>query len=222
MRRRRLALAVLLVLALLGLLQQLALPPLAERRLRQDLERTARVERIDVRAVPGAELLWGRADRVEVVLGESRQGPRGLADQLSRTGATERLDARARVLRVGPLVLRDVRLTKRGAGLRSQATVTGRDLRAVLPAGFNVRPVTSVDGRLVLEGTARVAGRTVRAQVVLLAEGGRLLLAPAVPFGGLLAVPVFADPRIAVERVGARNGIDGFLLTGRARLVGED
>lgn len=199
-------------------LQQLALPPLAERRLRGRLERTGTVERVDVRALPAVKLLWGRADRVAVELAESRQGTQGLADQLSATRATEVLDARARVLRVGPLTLRDARLAKRGSGLWGKAHVASADLRAVLPPGFDVRPVSSADGRLVFEGTARVLGRVVRAQVVLMASGGRLLLAPAVAFGGLLAVPVFADPRMAVESVGGRPRRDGFVLTGRARL----
>ena len=54
-------------MAALAVLQQVVVPPIAERRLRDRLERTGSVERVDVSAVPAQKLVFGHADRVLVL-----------------------------------------------------------------------------------------------------------------------------------------------------------
>ncbi len=216
----RRAAAVLVASVAVLVAQQLVLPGLAEHRLRSRLECVGAVERVEVSAFPAFKLLWGRADRVEVRMRRSRAGTQDLADLLARTRATDELDASVAALELGPLTLRAAALHKRGRQLYGQASVTAADLRAALPPGFDVRPVAAGGGELVFQGTATVLGQTVSAQAVALARDGRLLVAPNLPFGGLLTLTVFADPRIYVEDLGARASASGFTLTARARLVG--
>jgi DUF2993 family protein len=193
-------------------------PPIAERRLRDRLGRTGSVERVDVSAIPALKLVFGHADRVNVRMGSVTTGTAGLADLLAATGATKRLDASASAVRVGPLTLRDASLRKRGDELDGQASVRAQDLRAALPAGLTVAPVASGGGELVFVGTATFLGRTISARAVALARDGGLLVVPDVPFGGLLTLTVFSDPRIQVEGIGARPQADGFTVDARARL----
>lgn len=219
MRGRAIALAVG-ALASVGVVLQLALPALAERRLRERLERVGSVERVHVRAFPALKLVWDRADRVELRMGRSDAGPRRFADLLAGTARTHELDAVVEAFSLGPLVLRDARVRKVGDGLAGEASITEADLRAALPDGFDLRPVAAGGGSLVLRGVGSVLGRSVSLDVVALARGGRLVLAPGAPFGSLLTLTVFDDPRVRVEDVGARPRVDGFTLTARARLSG--
>lgn len=219
MRGRAIALAVG-ALAGVAVVLQLALPALAERRLRQRLERVGSVERVHVRAFPALKLAWNRADRVELRMGRSDAGPQRFADLLAGTARTDELDAAVGAFSLGPLVLRDARVRKVGDSLVGEASITEADLRAALPDGFDLRPVAAGAGSLVLRGVGSVLGRSVSLEVVALAREGRLVLAPGAPFGALLTLTVFDDPRVLVEDVGARPRVDGFTLTARARLAG--
>ena len=212
---RRAAIAAAALLAVLSL-GQLALPPLAERRLRDRLGDDGRVERVEIRALPAFKLLWGRADRVEVEMRDARANRGRLADLLARTRGAGRVDVRVGEVRLVTLRLHDLRLRKRGRTLRAEASVSRGDLRAALPPGIDLRPVEWGGGELVFEGTLSAFGTRVRARV--LPFEGRLLIQPDGPFGGPLALTVFADDRIELRAVGARPRADGFTLTARARL----
>lgn len=214
---RRLALALGALAAFL-VATQLALPPLAERHLRGQLERVGDVDSIEVGAFPALKLLWRRADRVEIAMAEATAGPRRLADLLATTRGTDRLRAGVATLRIGPLVVRDASLVKQAGSLTGQASVTAGDLRSALPPGIDVRPVASEGGQLTFQVTAAVLGRTVRLRAVALASEGRVVVAPVAPLAGALTLTVFSDPRVLVEHVGAQPRPGGFTLTARARL----
>ena len=192
---------------------QLALPELAERRLRGDLEPSGQVRRVDVSAFPALSLLAGRADRVEVELGEVRAGQGELADMLARTAYTGELAARAAVLRVGPFIARDARLDKQGRRLRGRVSVTEAELAAALPVEVGLRPVASDGGELVLEATAGVLGRQITVRARLSAREGALVIAPEGLLGGFATLTVFSDPRVRVRSVGAETSPAGFTLT---------
>jgi hypothetical protein len=194
------------------------LPGIAEDRLRDELARHGEVASVDVRAFPALELLWHRADRVVVHLRSYRAGTAPFADSLSRTRDTGDLDARTDLLMTGPLLLRDARLVKRGDELLGRATVTDRAIRAVLPSFLDVQPVASGRGQLVLQGTASMFGLSASLRARLLVSDGKLLVEPDVPLGGFAHLTVFADPRIAVQGVGARAVPGGFVVTARAAL----
>lgn len=215
-------LAAGIAVLLLGLLlaAQVLLPGVAEDRLRDDLARSGQVLRVDVDALPAATLLWGRADRVEVEMGEVRTGQGDLADLLARTAEAEELDARAAVLRVGPFVARDARLRKRGRRLHGEAAVTESELTAALPVEVGLKPVESAGGELVLEATAPVFGQQIAVRARLSVREGALVIAPDGLLGGFASLTVFSDPRVRVRGVGARPLEGGFLLTADATVSG--
>jgi LmeA-like phospholipid-binding len=216
--RRIAAVAVLVVLA--GLVAgQLLLPGIAENRLRDRLARDGHVDSVHVSAFPAIKLLWGHADRVTVRMANVRTGTGRLGHLLASTRDAGRVDATARELDVLSLRLRDAKLRRRDGRLEGEATVTDADLRAALPPGFDVRPVASGNGQLVLRGSVTLFGATVTANAVLLAQDGRLKIAPDVPFGGFAALTVFSDPRVHVDGVGARGVPGGFVVTARGRLT---
>src|SRR3989440_1656724 len=221
MRRIIAAAVALAVLVLLAVVAQLVLPGIAENRIRDRLAHDGRVESVRVSAFPAVKLLWGKADRVTVRMASLRANVGRLGDLLGRTADAGRVDGTARELDVLTLRLRDARLRKRGGRLDGEATVSDADLRAALPPGFAVRPVASADGQLVLRGTATLFGTTISANAVLLAQDGRLRIAPDVPFGGFAALTVFSDPHVHVDGVGARAAAGGgFTLTAHGRLAG--
>jgi LmeA-like phospholipid-binding len=218
--RRIIAVAVALaVLVLLAVVAQLVLPGIAENRIRDRLAHDGRVESVRVSAFPAVKLLWGKADRVTVRMASFRAAVGRLGDLIGRTADAGRVDASARELDLLTLRMRAARLRKRGNRLEGEATVTDADLRAALPPGFDVRPIASAEGQLVLRGSATLFGTTISANAVLLAQGGTLKVAPDVPFGGFAALNVFSDPHVHVDGVGATAGSGGgFVLTARGRL----
>jgi hypothetical protein len=221
MRRLIAAAIVLAVLVVLAATAQLVLPGIAENRIRDRLAHDGRVESVHVSAFPAVKLLWGKADRVTVRMANVRAAVGRLGSLIGRTADAGRVDASTRELDVLTLRLRDVQLRKRGNRLEGEATVTDADLRGALPPGFAVRPVASANGQLVLRGTATLFGTTISANAVLLAQDGRLKIAPDVPFGGFAALTVFSDPHVHVDGVGARAAPGGgFTLTARGRLTG--
>jgi len=210
--RAALALLALVVAVLVG--AQLVLPRLAERRIARDLAATGEVRRVSVDAHPALKLLFKRADRVEVDMAEARAGTGRLARLLRRTKGARRLEARADVVRVGPLQLRGVALHKDHDRLTGEASVTNGDLAAALPSRLAVRPVEDPAGELVLEAAA--GPLAVRAR--LSARDGALVIAPEGLLGGLGSLTVFRDPRVEVTGVGSKLGADGFTLTAAGRL----
>lgn len=213
---RRIALGVAAAVALLLVAAQLLLPGVAERRLRDSVrERGAEVERVDVRAFPALELLFGSADAVSLQIGEaSLTGAGDFADQLVRTGDVDRVDASVALLRIGPLVLRDLRLRERGGRLAGEASLTRTDLEAAIPVDVGLRPVDDGDGSLVLAATV---GR-VTARARLSAQDGTLVIAPDGLLGAFAGLTVFEDPRIRIDDVGARSRPDGFTVTASGEL----
>ncbi len=214
---RLLALGIAVFACALLMASQLALPEIAERRLRDDLAARGEVRRVDVGALPALGLLFGRADRVEIEMGEVRASSQGqLADLLARTADTDELRARAATLRVGPFVARDARLDKDGARVRGRASVTSAELSAALPVEVGLRPVESGDGQLVLEATAGILGQQVSVRARLAAREGALVIAPDGLLGGLATLTVFSDPRVRVQGVGAEPATGGFTVTADA------
>ena len=214
-RRLGVGAAGLVVLVLVA--QQLVLPGLAGRRLRERLEQRGDVRVASVSAFPGVKLLWGHADRVRVRMADARlTGAGSLAAELQRARDVGEADLRADVFSVGPLRLRDAQVTKDGDVLHGEAAVTGADLAAAIPVDLGLRAVDAGDGALTLQ--AQVGPVTVSAR--LSAVDGAVVIAPAGLLGGFASVRVFDDPRLRVERVGARERPDGFTLTADGRLTG--
>lgn len=218
-RRRPIAAAVAgTVLAVLVLLAvaQLVLPRVAADRLRSRLGRSGSVLHVSVSAFPAVKLLWHRADHVVVRLGSYRSGAGELGSTLAETADTGSIDASAAEFESGFLRLRDAKLRKRGSELNGSAVVTQADLRSAVPFLDDVEAIASGGGGLVLRGRATILGLNATVDVVVAARGGRLVVAPAVPFGGLVTITLFDDPHVRVQSVSAVNVAGGFRVSAQA------
>jgi hypothetical protein len=202
----------LLVAAFLA--TEFVLPPQAENQVRDELRGSARVESVEVHAFPALKLLFGHADRVELRVDEATAGTGKLAELLASTERTDELRATARTVRLGPLVMRDMRLRKDGSRLSGEAAITQADLSAALPPAVGLTPVAAGDGQLVLEAVA--GPLSVRAR--LSARDGALVIAPDGLLGGFASLTVFSDRRVRVTGVGARSRADGFTVTATGAL----
>jgi hypothetical protein len=221
--RRTIALAVLaLTVALVLGLAQLLLPGVAEQRLRSDLARFGSVRLVHIESVPAIKLLWHRADRVVVAIDSYRSGSSGhssLADFLSRTRDTGRLDVSVGTLQAQLVTLHEVRLHKEGDVLVGQARLTQHDLSAALPTFLDLRPVSASENGIVAQVSASILGRRVEVRIAVLADSGRVVVRPeGLPFGSLATITVFGDPRVYVESLGAELHGQDYLLTVRAVL----
>ena len=99
-----------------------------------------------------------------------------------------------------------------GGGILGQGTVREADLRRAVPLLRSVVPVASSGGRLVLKGTASVlglVGGSVDATVQ--ARGGKLIVSPDVPLGGLATITVFSARAVRVMGVSAVSAPGGFV-----------
>ena len=216
--RRLVALAAgLAVLVVLGV-AQLVLPEIAEQRLRDELAESGTVLEVKVSAFPAIELLWHHADSVVVRLGAYRSPAGDIGSRLARAAGVATLDASARELDSGALIVRNATLRKRGDQLVAAATIARADLRSAVPFLDNVQPVASGDGRLVLRGTATLLGLNASVDVTVAAQNGALVVAPNVPFGGLATITLFSDPRVQVQSVAATAVPGGFSIEVQARL----
>jgi hypothetical protein len=221
MLRWLLAAAVVVVVVLI--VAQLALPGYAARRLRDDLERHGSRVEVDVSAFPAIKLLWGRADRVTATVGDYTSGGKGsgssLADSLAKTHGTGKLDVRVGVLDVRLLRMRDVRLRKRGDELTGRVQVDREDVNAALPPQLHLAGRALGGSTLALSGTTSVFGARVTGRARILLDKGRVVIRPeGIPLASLVSFPVFSDPRIAVDAIGAQRIPGGFVLTARGHL----
>jgi hypothetical protein len=212
---RRIALFGVVFVVLLLVVAQLVLPGIAAQRLRDRLGRSGRVISVSVEAFPAIELLWHQAGKVDVHLASYHTNAGGLGQSLDQTGQVGTVDATIDELNTGLVTLRNVTLRKRGDALTGRAILTQANLQAALPAGLEVEPVASGNGKLVLQGSA--LGLT--ADATLSAQDGALQIAPDVPLlGALLTITVFRDPDVDVQGVGASSIPGGYSMYASARL----
>jgi FHA domain len=211
---------VLLVAVVIGV-AQLALPGVAEQKLRSDLARYGVVRRVHIESSPAIQLLWHRADLVEVAMDSYRSKPSGqhgsLADFLSKTRDTAKLDVSVGILRSHLVTLHEVRLHKEGNVLVAQARLTQQDLSAALPSFLDLRPVSATENGIVARVSASVLGHRVTERIAVLADAGRVVVHPeGIPLASLARITVFGDPRIYVQSLGAELRGQNYLLTVRA------
>jgi FHA domain len=218
------AVMIVVVLAAVAVgVAQLLLPGVAERKLRSDLARYGVVRRVHIESSPAIQLLWHRADLVDVAMDSYRSKPSGqhgsLADFLSKTRDTAKLDVSVGILRSHLVTLHEVRLHKEGDVLVAQARLTQQDLSAALPSFLNLRPVSATENGIVARVSASVLGHRVTERIAVLADSGRVVVRPeGIPFASLARITVFGDPRIYVQSLGAELRGQNYMLTVRALL----
>jgi hypothetical protein len=221
MRRALLAAGVLVVL-LVG--AQLALPRIAERKLTSNLERHGRNVNVDVAAFPAIKLLWHKADRVTVTVGDYRPGPprsgSSLADDLASTKDTSKLDVRVGVLNDRLLQMHDITLQKHGDVLVGSVRLQRSDVDAALPPQLHLTGRAGAGSGISVAGRTSVFGRRIAARARILVDSrGRIVLKPdGFALASLVTIPLFADDRVAVDGIDARSTADGFAVTARGHL----
>jgi hypothetical protein len=223
MRRALLAGAGLLVLALIA--AQLLLPGVAEDNLRSDLDKQGTDARVEIKAFPAVKLLFGHADDVTIEVANLKTDEDGgddgdsLSDLLAQTSKTKKLDVHVNVLEDKLLRIQDVRLTKDGDALTAVVKLRKSDVDEALPAELSLTD-TKVPNGLAVAGSTDVFGEQIDAEAKIYADDdGSLVLEPSDELlGDLVSVPIFEDPRVAVDSISAKNSGDGYVVTARGHL----
>jgi hypothetical protein len=185
------------------LLAQVFGPGIAASAIRSRLSPYGRVDRVEVKATPAIELLWGEADSVTVNAPRLSLTPARTVSLLAEARATSHVDATVASLALGPLRLQHAHLVKSGSELTGEAMLPATAAAAALPRGTRVGLISSDAGhvRVAVSGSLFGVGATV--QAVAEANAGALIAHPAAfPFSSF-RLTLFSDPRLAVEAVGA-------------------
>jgi len=220
--RTRAALAlgavIVLLIGLLGLAQAI-LPGIAASRLRDSLARSGEGVHVSVSAFPAVKLLFGRADSVSVRIHRLDTGGQGrLGDLLARTRSADRVQAGVGQLFSHGLELDGVSLEKVHARISAQATITRGALARALPVGLSLVTSRESSRAFALTATAQVLGQTLSATALVQASDGRLELRPELPLLSFLDITLFADPRVAVDSIGAGGGGGSYTFSATGHL----
>jgi hypothetical protein len=220
-KRRAFVAAGALTLLIAAAIAQFALPGVAEDSLRSDLSRFGSVGHVNVESFPAVKLLGHKADRVDVSMDSYRSEPGGhgsLAGFLSDTRSTGKLNARVGTLEAQLVTLSGVELHKDGDAVVGRAELTQRDLSDALPSFVGLRPIEASENGILVSASGSVLGKTARLRLQVLADKGRVVVRPDVPFGSLATIKVFNDPRVYVDSLGAQLRGNRYFLTARAHL----
>ena len=222
-RATRIALGVGGAIVIVLVVAQLALPAIAARIARDQLEKYGTVRSVSVHAFPAIELLWGHARSASVQAGHLRLSTSQFDGLVPRMRGIERFDMTAESLQMGPLKMRDVRSEKRGEEIYTRGTITQADLQSALPAGVDVRIVEGAEGvEMRISGSLFGVGASVLALIG--AQEGKLVAQPqGFPFAGFTRITLFSDSRLFVQSFGlssepAAAKESSYALTLRAKL----
>jgi hypothetical protein len=218
-RAGRLALWLLGALVVALGLAQILLPKVAASRISSRLGKYGDVDSVHVSAIPAIELLWGDADEVKVHARTLSVSPAQTGKLLHEASGLGKIDLTADATREGPLPLSDARVTKRGAKLHAQATVSDADIRSALPTGVSVQLLGSSGGRVEVRATGGLFGVGATVDAVAEAEDGKLVVRPRGFLLEALRLTLFSDPRVHIEGVGAARGVPVNSAQDEARYV---
>jgi hypothetical protein len=199
----RLGLSLLGGLIALLLIAQVVLPRIAASRIKSRVGRYGDVESASVSAWPALELLWGDADSVHVKAKSLSLSPSQAGDLLWEARGVSSMDVSAETVQLGALRLSDASLHKQGSSLAGQALASDADVKAALPAGFEMRLLRSEGGDVEVEATGGLFGLDASVRAVAGASEGKLVVHPLGFLLERLQLTLFSDPHIYVEAVGA-------------------
>ena len=174
-----------------------------------DDERVHEVAPVDLPPPPASEALTKAAETARLIGGE-------LDALLDEAAKQDRIDIHRDELRRGDVVLRDVVIHKDGRSARAEATISEDELREYLPKGVDLRYDPAARGPgLVFRGSASLLGASVPVAARVLPRDGAVIVEPqGLPLG---TTTLFADPRLRIDRLTAREATPGAL---RVRLEG--
>jgi len=134
MTRRTLFAVATLTLALAAITSELALPSVAESRMRDQLASFGSVTSVEVSTSPALKMLFGGVERADVQMSSATLDIDAMdPDLLSKAGDVEVLEARIDALRAGPLDVESVVLDKRGQVLDASATLDVDQVESLVP-----------------------------------------------------------------------------------------
>jgi hypothetical protein len=189
---RRLALWALIIVAVIAVASQFALPPIAEDRAADRLTDAGGSADVSISALPAVRLLFGDGDRIEV-----RGRGLTLPATAEQTGALDALngfthvDIRLHDTKIGPVTLRDFALRRDGSlpyALRAAASTSPADL-----ADFGAGQLGPLAGFAIRFGTSEALGAAAQRPIPidlnmrLADEGGRLVVVSG--SGSIAGVP---------------------------------
>jgi hypothetical protein len=201
----RAALAAVLVVIVVLVLAQLLLPGIVASRVRSKLARYGTVQSVSVSAFPAVKLLWGAADEVTVRASSLKMTTAQTVALLAEAASVTKVRATVEHAQEGSLTLSDVSFYKDGPQLRGQGTATEAAVKAALPPGFDVTLVGSSGGRVDVRASGGLFGLTASVEAVAEPQEGKLVARPRLLFLEGLTLTLFANSKVYVEGVQARE-----------------
>jgi hypothetical protein len=190
-------------IVLLLVLAQLFLPTVAASRVRSRVERYGTVKSVDVTAWPAVELLWGKAESVNVKAGSLRLSTAQMAKLLGEARGVKSMRVSAESVKEGQLQLYDASLQKHGDALLGAAWASRADVKTALGEGFEVQLQPSGVGRVQMSVEGGLFGVKASVQAVAEAHEGDVVVHPLGFLLEGLKLTLFAEPEVYVEGVGA-------------------
>jgi hypothetical protein len=184
-------------------LAQVFLPGIAASRISSRVGRYGTVKSVSVEAWPAVELLWGSADSVKARVMSLKLSPAQTAKLLWEARGVDDMQMTSPSVQEGPVRLSDVSIRKRGNALTAQARMTAADVKAALPAGFEVQLLRSEGGRVEVRASGGLFGVGASVDAVAGPSEGKLVAHPLGFVVEGLALTLFADPHVYVQGVGA-------------------
>jgi len=191
------------VIVLVLVLAQVFLPGIAASRVRSRVGKYGTVRSVTVKAWPAVELLWGKAESVDVKAGSLSMSPAQTVKLLGEARGVRSMSVTAESVKEGPLQLRDASFKKHGDALVGQASTTRADVGKALGEGIEVRLVSSHDGQVEVSASGGLFGVKASVEAVAEAEEGKLVVHPLGFLLEGLRLTLIDNPRVYVEGVGA-------------------
>jgi LmeA-like phospholipid-binding len=191
------------VIVLVLVLAQVFLPGIAASRVRSRVGKYGTVRSVTVKAWPAVELLWGKAESVDVKAGSLSMSPAQTVKLLGEARGVRSMSVTAESVKEGPLQLRDASFKKHGDALVGQASTTRADVGKALGEGIEVRLVSSHDGQVEVSASGGLFGVKASVEAVAEAEAGKLVVHPLGFLLEGLRLTLIDNPRVYVEGVGA-------------------
>lgn len=218
MTPRTMAAAVAITLTLAAITTELALPSIAENRMRDQLASIGSVTTLRVSTSPALKMLLGDVEHAAVEMSSATLDPSVMdADLLSEAGDVEVLKARIDTLRAGPFDAESVTLDKRGQALDASATLDVDQVESLMPGA----ELKVEKGMLLLDlskmGLPLPLPGPVQLEIAL--EEGKVVARPLGAASTLLPTqPLLDRPELSVTRLDSRIAGDQLALTASATL----
>jgi hypothetical protein len=190
-------------IVLMLVLAQLFLPAIAANRVRSRVEKYGTVKSVTVQAWPAVELLWGKAESVNVKAGSLSLSKAQTAKLLGEAHGVTSISASVESVKEGPLQLYDASLQKQGDALLGAAWASRADVKTALGEGFEVQLLHSGGGRVQVSVEGGLFGVKASVEAITEAQEGKVVVHPLGFLLEGLKLTLFAEPNVYVEGVGA-------------------